>query len=141
MLLPSREEGRISSFFHLLGLASASLLESNKLLAEEDNGLDGLIRCNSPIFGRINRSWKFVRAKYNPSQVTSALNDLDDKVRKIAEVIIQKPSMQKVIYIDLKSRPKSWRLGTIFCLFLLMRSVWVKGVCSMMMNGQAGCNG
>jgi hypothetical protein len=31
-------------------------------------------------------------------QQTRALNDLDDKVRKMAEIIIEKPSMQKVIY-------------------------------------------
>jgi hypothetical protein len=31
-------------------------------------------------------------------QQTRVLNDLDDKVRKMAEIIIEKPSMQKVIY-------------------------------------------
>src|SRR5207249_1051088 len=31
-------------------------------------------------------------------QQTRVLNDLDDKVRKMAELIIEKPSMQKVIY-------------------------------------------
>jgi hypothetical protein len=29
---------------------------------------------------------------------TRVLNDLDEKVRKMAEIIIEKPSMQKVIY-------------------------------------------
>ena len=29
---------------------------------------------------------------------TKILNDLDEKVRKMAEIIIEKPSMQKVIY-------------------------------------------
>ncbi|MGA7543457.1 MAG: hypothetical protein WBW34_10395 [Nitrososphaeraceae archaeon] len=29
---------------------------------------------------------------------TKVLNDLDEKVRKMAEIIIEKPSMQKVIY-------------------------------------------
>jgi hypothetical protein len=31
-------------------------------------------------------------------QHTRVLNDLDEKVRKMAEIIIEKPSMQKVIY-------------------------------------------
>src|SRR5919202_1985893 len=31
-------------------------------------------------------------------QQTRVLNDLDEKVRKIAEIIIEKPTMQKVIY-------------------------------------------
>ena len=31
-------------------------------------------------------------------QQTKVLNDLDEKVRKMAELIIEKPSMQKVIY-------------------------------------------
>jgi hypothetical protein len=31
-------------------------------------------------------------------QQTNVLNDLDEKVRKMAEIIIEKPSMQKVIY-------------------------------------------
>jgi hypothetical protein len=31
-------------------------------------------------------------------QQTRVLNDLDEKVRKMAEIIIEKPSMQKVIY-------------------------------------------
>src|SRR5437879_6149012 len=31
-------------------------------------------------------------------QQTRVLNDLDEKVRKMAELIIEKPSMQKVIY-------------------------------------------
>jgi hypothetical protein len=29
---------------------------------------------------------------------TKVLNDLDEKVRKMAEIIVEKPSMQKVIY-------------------------------------------
>jgi hypothetical protein len=29
---------------------------------------------------------------------TKVLNDLDEKVRKMAEIIIEKPSMQKVLY-------------------------------------------
>jgi hypothetical protein len=29
---------------------------------------------------------------------TKVLNDLDEKVRRMAEIIIEKPSMQKVIY-------------------------------------------
>ena len=29
---------------------------------------------------------------------TRVLNDLDEKVRKMAEIIIEKPTMQKVIY-------------------------------------------
>jgi hypothetical protein len=29
---------------------------------------------------------------------TKVLNDLDEKVRKMAEIIIEKPSMQKVMY-------------------------------------------
>jgi hypothetical protein len=29
---------------------------------------------------------------------TKGLNDLDEKVRKMAEIIIEKPSMQKVMY-------------------------------------------
>ena len=29
---------------------------------------------------------------------TKVLNDLDEKVRKMAEIIIEKPSMQRVIY-------------------------------------------
>ena len=32
------------------------------------------------------------------SQQTGVLNDLDEKVRKMAELIIEKPSIQKVIY-------------------------------------------
>jgi hypothetical protein len=36
---------------------------------------------------------------------TKVLNDLDEKVRKMAEIIIEKPSMQKS-YINLKSRQK-----------------------------------
>jgi hypothetical protein len=31
-------------------------------------------------------------------QQTRVLNDLDEKVRKMAEIIIEKPAMQKVIY-------------------------------------------
>src|SRR3954453_250135 len=31
-------------------------------------------------------------------QQTRVLNDLDEKVRKMAEIIIEKPTMQKVIY-------------------------------------------
>ena len=31
-------------------------------------------------------------------QQSTVLNDLDEKVRKMAEIIIEKPSMQKVIY-------------------------------------------
>ena len=31
-------------------------------------------------------------------QDTRVLNDLDEKVRKMAEIIIEKPTMQKVIY-------------------------------------------
>src|SRR5919108_3749117 len=31
-------------------------------------------------------------------QQTKVLNDLDEKVRKMAEIIIEKPTMQKVIY-------------------------------------------
>ena len=31
-------------------------------------------------------------------QQTRVLNDLDEKVRKMAEIIIEKPSVQKVIY-------------------------------------------
>jgi hypothetical protein len=37
---------------------------------------------------------------------TKVLNDLDEEVRKMAEIIIEKPSMQKVI-INLKSHQKS----------------------------------
>jgi hypothetical protein len=35
-------------------------------------------------------------------QQTRVLNDLDEKVRKMAEIIIEKPSMQKVIYNKLE---------------------------------------
>jgi hypothetical protein len=37
---------------------------------------------------------------------TKVLNDLNEKVRKMAEIIIEKPSMQKVMY-NLKSHQKS----------------------------------
>ena len=35
-------------------------------------------------------------------QQSRVLNDLDEKVRKMAEIIIEKPSMQKVIYNKLE---------------------------------------
>jgi hypothetical protein len=35
-------------------------------------------------------------------QQTRVLNDLDEKVRKMAEIIIEKPMMQKVIYNKLE---------------------------------------
>jgi hypothetical protein len=37
---------------------------------------------------------------------TKVLNNLDEKVHKMAEIIIEKPSMQKS-YINLKSHQKS----------------------------------
>jgi len=41
---------------------------------------------------------------------TRVLNDLDEKVRKMAEIIIQKPSMQKVIY-KLENHQKELAFG------------------------------
>ena len=35
---------------------------------------------------------------FNLDIETKVLNDLDEKVRKMAEIIVEKPSLQKVIY-------------------------------------------
>ena len=36
-------------------------------------------------------------------QQTRVLNDLDEKIRKMAEIIIEKPSMQKIITVPIDS--------------------------------------
>ena len=41
-------------------------------------------------------SWKQAKG-FNLDIETKVLNDLDEKVRKMAEIIVEKPSMQKVI--------------------------------------------
>lgn len=70
-------------------------------------------------------------------QQTRVLNDLDEKVRKMIEIIIEKPTMQ-MSYINLKSHQKNYHLHTISCLLVPMHILCVKKMCSMMRNGQAG---
>ena len=66
-------------------------------------------------------------------QQTKVLNDLDEKVRKMAELIIEKPSIQKVIY-KLEKRIMSFG-------FVLMLMLCGKGMCLMIINGKDGYNG
>ena len=56
---------------------------------------------------------------------TKVLNDLDEKVRKMAEIIIEKPSMQKVIYKPEKPA-EELHLRTMSCLFALTYMQCVK---------------
>ena len=53
-------------------------------------------------------------------QQTRVLNDLDEKVRKMAEIIIEKPSMQKVIY---KLEKPSEELAFAYYLLFRQRNV------------------
>jgi|ERR671910_2616423 hypothetical protein len=68
---------------------------------------------------------------------TKVLNDLDEKVRKMAEIIIEKPSMQKVIY-KLENPSEELAFAIISCLFVLTYMRCVKEKCLMTMNGQDG---
>ena len=71
-------------------------------------------------------------------QQTRVLNDLDEKVRKMAEIIIEKPSMQKVIYNKLEKPSEELAFGYYFCLFVLMHMLCVKEMCSTGRSGQDG---
>jgi hypothetical protein len=55
----------------------------------------------------------------------------------MAEIIIEKPTMQKVIY-TLEKPSEELAFGTIFCLFVLMHMLCVKGMYSIRRNGQDG---
>ncbi|MDQ3840712.1 MAG: hypothetical protein M3297_15770 [Thermoproteota archaeon] len=68
---------------------------------------------------------------------TKILNDLDEKVRKMSEIIIEKPSMQKVIY-KLEKPDEELALYTISCLFVPMYMLCIKEKCLMTMSGQDG---
>jgi hypothetical protein len=68
---------------------------------------------------------------------TKILNDLDEKVRKMSEIIIEKPSMQNVIY-KLQKPEEELAFAYISCLFVLMHMRCVKEKCLMTMNGQDG---
>jgi H+/gluconate symporter-like permease len=71
---------------------------------------------------------------------TKILNDLDEKVRKMAEIIVEKPSLQKVIYkLEKPSEELAFATYILFILLMLMRCV--KEMCSRIMNGQDGYNG
>src|SRR5919198_2083658 len=50
-------------------------------------------------------------------QQTRVFNDLDEKVRKMAEIIIEKPSMQKVIYNKLE-KPSEELAFVYYILFI-----------------------
>ena len=71
---------------------------------------------------------------------TKVLNDLDEKVHKMAEIIIEKPSMQKVIY---KLEKPSEELAFAYYILFICSHTYscVKEKCSMKMNGQDGCSG
>ena len=71
---------------------------------------------------------------------TKVLNDLDEKVRKMAEIIIEKPSMQKVMY-KLEKPSEELAFGTISFLFLLMYIRCIKEMYSRMTIGQGGYTG
>jgi hypothetical protein len=66
---------------------------------------------------------------FNLDIETKVLNDLDEKVRRMAEIIIEKPSLQSVMY---KLEKPSEELAFAFyisCLFLLMLMRCVKEMC------------
>jgi len=48
---------------------------------------------------------------------TKVLNDLDEKVRKMVEIIVEKPSMQKVLYKELE-RPSDELAFAYYILFI-----------------------
>ena len=52
---------------------------------------------------------------------TKVLNDLDEKVRKMAEIIIEKPSMQKVIY---KLEKPSEELAFVYYILFIYSHVY-----------------
>ena len=55
---------------------------------------------------------------------TKILNDLDEKVRKMAEIIIEKPSMQNVIY---KLEKPSEELAFVYyILFICSHAYWMR---------------
>ena len=71
---------------------------------------------------------------------TKVLNDLDEKIRKMAEIIIENPSMQKVIY-KLEKPSDELAFAYYILLFVLMHMRCVKEKCLMTMNGQDGYSG
>src|SRR6188472_1441979 len=68
---------------------------------------------------------------------TRVLNDLDEKVRKMAEIIIEKPTMQKVIY---KLEKLSEELAFAYYILFISSHAYSmrQKMCSMTMNGQDG---
>ncbi len=48
---------------------------------------------------------------------TKVLNDLDEKVHKMVEIIVEKPSMEKVVYKELE-RPSDERAFAFYVLFI-----------------------
>ena len=54
-------------------------------------------------------------------QQTRVLNDLDEKVRKMAEIIIEKPTMQKVIY---KLEKPSEELAFVYYILFICSHVY-----------------
>ena len=54
-------------------------------------------------------------------QQTRVLNDLDEKVRKMAEIIIEKPTMQKVIY---KLKKPSEELAFVYYILFICSHVY-----------------
>jgi len=68
---------------------------------------------------------------------TKVLNDLDEKVRKMAEIIVEKPSIQKIIY---KLETPSDELEfAYYILFICSHAYAVRQkMCSITRKGQAG---
>ena len=70
-------------------------------------------------------------------QQTRVLNDLDEKVRKMVEIIIEKPTMQKVIYK--LEKPSEELAFAYYILFISSHAYSMRQkMCSMTMNGQDG---
>ena len=55
---------------------------------------------------------------------TKTLNDLDEKVRKMAEIIVEKPSMQKVIYK--LEKPSEELAFAYYVLFICSHAYWMR---------------
>ena len=76
---------------------------------------------------------------FNVDIETKVLNDLGEKVHRMAEIIIEKPSLQKVMYkLD---KPSEELAFAYYILFISSHAYAMRQKCSMIMNGQDGYPG
>ena len=93
--------------------------------------LDGALHCFLQL-GYAKTTMDYVAMNANLSR---PLNDLDEKFHNMVDLIIEDPSIADVIDAPM------WDFLFIFCGYVLMHMLCVKGMCLIPMNGQGGYTG